>query len=199
MWGSDGDQAPLIQQTQPWDAAVAWDPVAYQATKGGANWPTLKMEGNPVFKWASYTMAKTAAEALDAAGVRARTLTSLLHIRRTCESPMPCSALSSSRAASLLRANRTAGQYLGRLDSVGHRGVARVRAGAQGPDLPHHRLRRRPGLRRSGDHPALAVVSDRRTRSMLAHRHENHPNTTEWSPIDAHHRGSPRRSRRDRQ
>jgi 3-oxoacyl-[acyl-carrier-protein] synthase III len=28
------------------------------------------MEGNPVFKWASYTMAKTAAEALDAAGVR---------------------------------------------------------------------------------------------------------------------------------
>jgi 3-oxoacyl-[acyl-carrier-protein] synthase-3 len=28
------------------------------------------MEGNPVFKWAAYTMAKTAAEALDAAGVR---------------------------------------------------------------------------------------------------------------------------------
>jgi 3-oxoacyl-[acyl-carrier-protein] synthase-3 len=74
VWGSDGDQAPLIQQTQPWDAAVAWDPVAYQATKGGANWPTLKMEGNPVFKWASYTMAKTAAEALDAAGVRAEDL-----------------------------------------------------------------------------------------------------------------------------
>ena len=35
-----------------------------------AAWPTLRMEGNPVFKWASYTMAKTAAEALDAAGVR---------------------------------------------------------------------------------------------------------------------------------
>jgi 3-oxoacyl-[acyl-carrier-protein] synthase-3 len=32
------------------------------------------MEGNPVFKWASYTMAKTAAEALDAAGVRAEDL-----------------------------------------------------------------------------------------------------------------------------
>ena len=30
----------------------------------------LRMEGNPVFKWASYTMAKTAAEAMDAAGVR---------------------------------------------------------------------------------------------------------------------------------
>ena len=31
---------------------------------------SLRMEGNPVFKWASYTMAKTAAEALDRAGVR---------------------------------------------------------------------------------------------------------------------------------
>jgi 3-oxoacyl-[acyl-carrier-protein] synthase III len=70
VWGSDGDQAPLIQQTEPWDAALAWDTEAYRSAEGGASWPTLRMEGNPVFKWASYTMAKTAAEALDAAGVR---------------------------------------------------------------------------------------------------------------------------------
>jgi 3-oxoacyl-[acyl-carrier-protein] synthase III len=70
VWGSDGDQAPLIQQTEPWDAALAWDTELYRSTKGEASWPTLRMEGNPVFKWASYTMAKTAAEALDAAGVR---------------------------------------------------------------------------------------------------------------------------------
>ena len=70
VWGSDGDQAPLIQQTEPWDAALAWDTESYRSTEGEASWPTLKMEGNPVFKWASYTMAKTAAEALDAAGVR---------------------------------------------------------------------------------------------------------------------------------
>ncbi len=70
VWGSDGDQAPLIQQTEPWDAALAWDTDSYRNTAGESNWPTLKMEGNPVFKWASYTMAKTAAEALDAAGVR---------------------------------------------------------------------------------------------------------------------------------
>jgi 3-oxoacyl-[acyl-carrier-protein] synthase III len=70
VWGSDGDQAPLIQQTEPWDAALAWDTESYRSTDGGASWPTLRMEGNPVFKWASYTMAKTAAEALDAAGVR---------------------------------------------------------------------------------------------------------------------------------
>ena len=70
VWGSDGDQAPLIQQTEPWDAALAWDTESYRSIDGGASWPTLRMEGNPVFKWASYTMAKTAAEALDAAGVR---------------------------------------------------------------------------------------------------------------------------------
>jgi 3-oxoacyl-[acyl-carrier-protein] synthase III len=70
VWGSDGDQAPLIRQTEPWDAALAWDRESYRSTEGEPSWPTLKMEGNPVFKWASYTMAKTAAEALDAAGVR---------------------------------------------------------------------------------------------------------------------------------
>jgi 3-oxoacyl-[acyl-carrier-protein] synthase-3 len=64
VWGSDGDQALLIQQTQPWNRAM--DPLA----GGSVEWPTLKMDGNPVFKWASYTMAKTAAEAMDAAGVR---------------------------------------------------------------------------------------------------------------------------------
>ena len=37
--------------------------------RGRRQWPVLRMEGNPVFKWASFTMAKTAAEALDRAGV----------------------------------------------------------------------------------------------------------------------------------
>jgi 3-oxoacyl-[acyl-carrier-protein] synthase-3 len=62
VWGSDGEQAPLIRQTEPWDTALR--------AEGQSVWPTLQMEGNPVFKWASYSMAKTAAEALDAAGVR---------------------------------------------------------------------------------------------------------------------------------
>jgi 3-oxoacyl-[acyl-carrier-protein] synthase III len=63
VWGSDGDQAPLIQQTAPWDRAMD------EAEHGNAHWPTLRMEGNPVFKWAAYTMSKTAAEAIDAAGL----------------------------------------------------------------------------------------------------------------------------------
>lgn len=65
VWGSDGDQADLITQTEPWDDVLAAEsPV----------WPTLRMDGNPVFKWASYTMAKVAAEAMDAAGVTPETL-----------------------------------------------------------------------------------------------------------------------------
>jgi len=64
VWGSDGEQAPLIQQTEPWDRAMN------DTEDGNPNWPTLRMEGNPVFKWAAYTMSKAAAEALDAAGVR---------------------------------------------------------------------------------------------------------------------------------
>jgi len=66
VWGSDGDQAGLITQTEPWTTAM--DPDAHE--DGQPHWPMLRMNGNPVFKWASYTMAKTAAEAMDAAGVR---------------------------------------------------------------------------------------------------------------------------------
>jgi 3-oxoacyl-[acyl-carrier-protein] synthase-3 len=62
VWGSDGDQANLITQTQPWDQVMDSE---------SPQWPSLTMDGNPVFKWASYTMAKTAAEALDRAGVTA--------------------------------------------------------------------------------------------------------------------------------
>ena len=69
-----GDQADLITQTQPWDQAIPRhdrvrpDPDA--DPDAAASWPTLRMNGNPVFKWASYAMAKTAAEAMDAAGVQ---------------------------------------------------------------------------------------------------------------------------------
>ena len=69
VWGSDGDQADLISQSEPWNKA--WD---QQTEDESRQWPVLRMEGNPVFKWASYTMAKTAAEALDRAGVRVEDL-----------------------------------------------------------------------------------------------------------------------------
>ena len=58
VWGSDGTQHELISQKESWQEAV-----------GGSNWPHLRMDGNPVFRWAVYEMAKTAQQALDVAGV----------------------------------------------------------------------------------------------------------------------------------
>jgi 3-oxoacyl-[acyl-carrier-protein] synthase III len=60
VWGSDGDKFDLIRQKESWmDVLVAEKPAM----------PHLRMEGNPVFRWASYEMAKVAREALDRAGI----------------------------------------------------------------------------------------------------------------------------------
>ena len=189
VWGSDGDQAPLIQQTQPWDAALAWDPWPYRATEGDANWPTLKMEGNPVFKWASYTMAKTAAEALDAAGVRAEDLDVFApHQANMRITDAMFRALKLPSRVVVARdiarqGNTSAASIPLAIEALLESGEAHQR-----PDLSDHRLRRRTGLRRSGDHPALKSGSKR-----------IHPNHHQRSTVHAHHRGSPRRSCRDRQ
>jgi 3-oxoacyl-[acyl-carrier-protein] synthase-3 len=60
VWGSDGEQFDLIRQKEDWRDIVAMDrPVL----------PYLTMQGNPVFRWASFTMAKVAQQALDRAGI----------------------------------------------------------------------------------------------------------------------------------
>jgi len=60
VWGSDGEQFDLIRQKEDWrDALAADSPVM----------PHLTMQGNPVFRWASFTMAKVAHQALDKAGI----------------------------------------------------------------------------------------------------------------------------------
>ncbi|MFC0622923.1 beta-ketoacyl-ACP synthase III [Kribbella deserti] len=63
VWGSDGTQHHVIAQKESWQEAAA-----------SANWPNLTMEGNPVFRWASYEMAKVAQQALDVAGVKVEDL-----------------------------------------------------------------------------------------------------------------------------
>jgi len=60
VWGSDGSKYDFIRQEVAWDEAFQRDE---------ATWPTLRMEGNPVFRWASFEMAKVAKQALDLAGV----------------------------------------------------------------------------------------------------------------------------------
>jgi 3-oxoacyl-[acyl-carrier-protein] synthase-3 len=65
VWGSDGEQFDLIRQKEYWPEALA---------SGRREMPHLRMEGNPVFRWASFEMAKTAREALDRAGVAPKQL-----------------------------------------------------------------------------------------------------------------------------
>lgn len=63
VWGSDGQHLTHITQREDWrDAMFGPD---------GPRMPYLIMEGNPVFRWASYEMAKVAQQALDVAGITA--------------------------------------------------------------------------------------------------------------------------------
>jgi 3-oxoacyl-[acyl-carrier-protein] synthase-3 len=59
VWGSDGSKA----------GAVGMDHTLQEYRRGDAPWPTLRQEGQTVFRWAVWDMAKVAKEALDAAGV----------------------------------------------------------------------------------------------------------------------------------
>jgi 3-oxoacyl-[acyl-carrier-protein] synthase-3 len=61
VWGSAGEQADLIKQDVDW---LTWGADAERAEQ-----PYLVMDGNPVFRWASFSMAKIGLEALDRAGV----------------------------------------------------------------------------------------------------------------------------------
>ncbi|HEY6934973.1 MAG TPA: beta-ketoacyl-ACP synthase III [Marmoricola sp.] len=65
VWGSDGEQYDLIRQREDWRDVLATEkPVM----------PHLTMQGNPVFRWASFTMAKVALETLERTGIKAEDL-----------------------------------------------------------------------------------------------------------------------------
>ena len=60
VWGADGSQADAIRQSVPWDV-LREDP--------GHPFPTLRQDGQRVFRWAVYEMAKVARQALEVAGI----------------------------------------------------------------------------------------------------------------------------------
>ncbi len=64
VWGSDGEQFDLIRQREDWR-----DVVGSPDAPGSGVMPHLTMQGNPVFRWASFAMAKIGQQALDAAGI----------------------------------------------------------------------------------------------------------------------------------
>ncbi|MGP3971159.1 ketoacyl-ACP synthase III [Streptomyces sp. 6N223] len=63
IWGSEGDKSDTISQTVPWDR---YEP--------GQKFPALRQEGQTVFRWAVFEIAKVAQQALDAAGITAEQL-----------------------------------------------------------------------------------------------------------------------------
>ncbi len=68
VWGSDGSKA----------AAVGMNATLIDYREGDANWPTLRQEGQTVFRWAVWDMAKVAKKALADAGITADDLAAFI-------------------------------------------------------------------------------------------------------------------------
>ncbi|MFD0419012.1 ketoacyl-ACP synthase III [Streptomyces sp. NPDC127108] len=62
VWGSEGDKSDTIKQTESWEAYRDGAPDKF---------PAITQEGQAVFRWAVFEMAKVAQQALDAAGITA--------------------------------------------------------------------------------------------------------------------------------
>lgn len=60
VWGSDGEQFDLIRQKEDWRDVLEQE---------RPSMPHLVMQGNQVFRWASYEMAKVAQQTLDRTGL----------------------------------------------------------------------------------------------------------------------------------
>ena len=122
--------------------------------------PHLTMQGNAVFRWAAFAMAKTGQQALDRAGVSADELDCFvphqanmriidamaraMKLPDTVRIARDIAEQGNTSAASIPLA-------LDRMIAGGRRQVRRHR--------PAHRLRRRPGVRRPGRHRPLIPQS----------------------------------------
>ncbi len=61
VWGSDGEKWDTIRMTSTF--------AEYRANPGEVEWPTLRQDGQTVFRWAVWQMAKVARETLEASGI----------------------------------------------------------------------------------------------------------------------------------
>ncbi|MCZ9340457.1 3-oxoacyl-ACP synthase, partial [Streptomyces sp. TRM76130] len=70
VWGSEGDKSETIKQTVPWDRFRIGDVAELPLDReGNVKFPAITQEGQAVFRWAVFEMAKVAQQALDAAGI----------------------------------------------------------------------------------------------------------------------------------
>lgn len=70
VWGSDGGKWETIGMTNTL--------LEYRDGKGSVEWPTLRQDGQSVFRWAVWEMAKVAREALEQAGITANDLAAFI-------------------------------------------------------------------------------------------------------------------------
>ncbi|MFM6973589.1 MAG: beta-ketoacyl-ACP synthase III [Agromyces sp.] len=68
IWGSDGSKAD----------AVGMNHTLQEFRRGESEWPTLRQDGQVVFRWAVWEMAKVAKQALETAGVTAADLSAFI-------------------------------------------------------------------------------------------------------------------------
>jgi 3-oxoacyl-[acyl-carrier-protein] synthase-3 len=68
VWGSDGSKA----------GAVGMNATLTDFRDGVSEWPTLRQEGQTVFRWAVWDMAKVAKRAIDEAGITAEDLSAFI-------------------------------------------------------------------------------------------------------------------------
>ena len=61
IWGSDGSKWGTIRMTSTF--------AEYRDGAGSVEWPTLEQDGQTVFRWAVWEMAKVAKQAVEAAGI----------------------------------------------------------------------------------------------------------------------------------
>ena len=68
VWGSDGSKAD----------AITMNSTLQEYRRGETEWPTLRQEGQTVFRWAVWDMAKVAKQALEAAGIASDQLSAFI-------------------------------------------------------------------------------------------------------------------------
>ncbi|MEU9191150.1 beta-ketoacyl-ACP synthase III [Streptomyces sp. NPDC048484] len=68
VWGADGEQRDLIAHSGSW----------LDVRDGAARWPTLRMSGPEVYRWATRTVPRIGQQALDAAGLDVQDLAAFI-------------------------------------------------------------------------------------------------------------------------
>ena len=159
VWGSEGDKAETITQTVAWDRFRTGDVSQLpRDSHGEVKFPAITQEGQAVFRWAVYEMAKVAQQALDAAGITADDLDAFIpHQANMRIIDSMIKALKLPDHVAVARDIETTGQHLRRVDPARDGAAARHRRGQERRHRAGHRLRGGSGVRRDGRYSPLVT------------------------------------------